>query len=342
MSIITLPNQKLIEELFINYYSSDSTPENLISSHWEYYSRKFNVQIDDEGNIISLKGFGFGNMEDLSIISKILDYIGHMFYFVRLPYKRDLYPLILKSFKICSLMGVYFSFDCFKQACSLSLIKRKLSNGMENKRVTFLVIGDGYGFLSALIKSTFPDSTIVLVDLGKTLLFQAYYCQKVHPNSSHHGINQKTILNKNNLNGYDFIYCPTEYLDNISSLKYDIVVNIASMQEMNISTVNRYFDFIRHCSNENNLFYCCNREQKILKGGEILEFNKYPWSEHDQHLVDEYCPWYKYFLSLSHSKNGPKIFGMRIPIIHYFDGTMQHRLTKMLISNQKTNNHRFS
>lgn len=336
MNKIVPSNQELLKELFENYYHSDNTPENLISSHWEYYSEKFNVQIDDEGNIISLKGVGFGDMADVSIISKIFAYIGHVSYFVRLPYKRDLYHLILKSLKICSLMGVFFSFDCFKQACSLSLIKRNLREGMRNKRLTFLIIGDGYGFLSGLIKSTFPDSTVVLVDLGKTLLFQAYYCQKVHPNSSHYGINQKTIHKKNNLEECDFIYCPTEYLDNISSIKYDIVVNIASMQEMNISTVNRYFDFIRHCSNENNLFYCCNREQKILKGGEILEFENYSWRKYDQHLVDEYCPWYKYFLSLSSTKNGPKILGIRIPIINYFDGPIRHRLTKMSISNQES------
>ena len=327
MDQINLPNQELLKELFENYYYSDNTPENLISSHWKYFSEKFNVQLDDGGNVISLKGVGFGDMAEVSIISKILAYIGHISYFLRLPYKRDLYQLILKSFKICSLMGVYFSFDCFKQVCSLSLIKRNLLKNMENKRLTFLVIGDGYGFLSALIKSTFPNSSIVLVDLGKTLLFQTYYCQKVHPNCSHHGINQKTIVDRNNFEKYDFIYCPTEFLDEISTFKYDITVNIASMQEMNILTINRYFDFIRKCSNVDNLFYCCNREQKILKAGEILEFEGYSWSQHDVHLVDEYCPWYKYFLSLSRTKNGLKILGIRIPIINYFDGPIRHRLT---------------
>ena len=40
----------------------------------------------------------------------------------------------------------------------------------------------------------------------------------------------------------------------------------------------------------------------------------------DQYLINEYCPWYKYILS--HTKNGLEIFGIRIPIINYFDGPL--------------------
>lgn len=329
MAKVILPNQELIKELLKNYYSLYITPNKFISSHWENYSEKFNVQVDKEGNIVSLIGFGFGDMVEGSIISKILAYLCNISYFVRLPYKKDLYNLINKSINICNLIGVYFSYDCFRQACSLSLIERNLTTNMRNKHLIFLIIGDGYGFLSSLIKSTFPDSTIVLVDLGKTLLFQGFYCQKAHPDCIHYGINQDTIIYENSYIKYDFIYCPTEFLDKVAVLKYDVTINIASMQEMNFPTIERYFKFIRNCSNDENLFYCCNREKKVLRGGESLEFEKYPWAQNDWQLDDEYCPWFKYFFSTYRTKNGPKIAGIRIPFVNYFDGLVRHRLTVM-------------
>src|SRR3989337_3097468 len=126
MTEVILPNQRLIRELFENYYCLDSTPDSLISSHWKYYSQKFNVQFDNEGNIISLRGIGFGDMLENSSISKILAYLCHASYFIKLPFKKDLYRMIVKSIHICDSMGLYFSFDCFKQVCSLSLIKRNL------------------------------------------------------------------------------------------------------------------------------------------------------------------------------------------------------------------------
>lgn len=323
---IILPNQKLIKDLFMNYYASDNTPKNLVSSHWEYFSGKFNVQLDNDGNIRSLSGSGFGDMVGRAAISKILDYLCNLSYFIRLPYKKDLSQLILKGIKICNSMEIDFSFDCFKQVCSLSLIRRNLSENMKKKNLTFLVIGDGYGFLSSLIKDAFPESTIVLVDLGKTLLFQSYYCQKAHPEGIHYGIQKNIMFDINDK--YDFIYCPTELLDKASMLNYDITINIASMQEMNYLTIERYFDFIRKKSNNENLFYCCNREKKVLRGGEILEFEKYPWSKKDRHLVDEYCPWYKYYFSFR-SKKGPAISNVRLPLVNYFDGPIRHRLTIM-------------
>lgn len=331
MAEVILPNQELIKDLFKNYYSSDNTPKKFVSSHWEYYSEKFNVKLDGEGNIVSLKGEGFGDMFGGTLVSRILAYLCNISYFIRLPYKKDLYHLIIESIRICNSMGAYFSFDCFRQVCALSLVKRNLTEDMKNKHLIFLIIGDGYGFLSCLIKSTLPNSTIVLVDLGKTLLFQGYYCQRAHPNCVHYGIDHKNKIVEGDFKKYDFIYCPTQFLDKISTLKYDVTINIASMQEMNFSTVERYFNFIRNCSNNENLFYCCNREQKILQGGEILEFGKYPWDKNDEHLVDEYCPWYKYFFSASIAESGPKIYSIRIPFVNYFDGQMRHRLTIMSV-----------
>lgn len=318
---------KIINEIIENYYNTNNTPKNLISSHWEKYSNNFSIKYDSKGDIISLEGYGFGNITHNSIFHKILDNMCWVSHLLKLPHEKDLYQLIIKSLHICRAMKVDFSFDCFKQVCSLHSINKNLNRNMKQKHLTFLIIGDGYGFLSSLIKQIYPNSSIVLVDLGKTLLFQTFFCQTAHPNYQHVLINQNTKIIYEN-EDHNFIYCPTELLNKIG-LKYDIIINIASMQEMNTTTINRYFDFIRKYSKADNLFYCCNRDKKDLIGGEKTEFKKYPWNKNDQILVNEICPWYSYILSLSRTKNGLRLFGIRIPFINYLDGVVWHRLSKM-------------
>jgi len=192
-------------------------------------------------------------------------------------------------------------------------------------KIRVINIGDGDGFLSALIKEAFPRASICLVDLGKTLLFQAHYCIRLHPNASHVLVSESD--KGADYSGADFLYCPAEHLDKIDNLNFDLGINISSMQEMNKDSIETYFEFIRRHMNRNNLFYCCNREEKKLIGGEVVNFHSYPWSEQDVYLIDDYCPWYRYFISACKAQNGPRIFNIRIPFIHYFDGAIRHRLS---------------
>jgi len=327
---LSLPNRKLVQSLYEDYYAKENLSQNkFVSSHWEYFSKKFDIQVDGEGNIHSLLGMGLGqDVQTRNPLEKLLNYLCHLSYLIRLPERLDILKLIPPSLNICKSMGFYFSFDCFRQVCTLALLMRYMSDDMKKKRLRFLMIGDGYGFLSSLIKSVVPNSTVVLVDIGKTLLFQSYYCQRAHPESIHSGMKE----NCDNESA-DFLYCPTEYLENLGRFQYDIVVNVVSMQEMNFETVERYFSFLRKNCHKENLFYCCNRELKVLPAGEALEFKKYPWKALDRYLVDEYCPWHKYLLSCHRYKKGPRVFGIRLPFINYFDGPIMHRLTVLSTEN---------
>jgi hypothetical protein len=77
------------------------------------------------------------------------------------------------------------------------------------------------------------------------------------------------------------------------------------------------------------LFYCCNRKRKVLVGGEVLEFKDYPWHPKDLHLVDETCPWHKYYVSFTTRPSGPRLLDVRIPFVNYYDGPTLHRLTRL-------------
>jgi hypothetical protein len=319
----TIPNRGLIRYLIDNYYQGggNSQETDFVSSHWKYYSGLFNVELDSKGSLVALSGTGFGTYKSTSLIHRILDQLCMFSHLLHLPHRKEIIRLLIITAKICNTMGFDLTFDVFRQVCSVELIKRKLPRDMIPKRMYVLMIGDGYGILSALFKSIFPNSTLVMIDIGKTLLFQAHYCQKAHPNCVH-----KLASRVTDLDSADFIYCPVEHLEKIARFEFDGAVNIASMQEMDIVTIAQYFDFFRQNFYVNNFFYCCNRESKTLKGGEVSKFMEYPWQDGDRYVIDGYCPWHKYFFSPKRSKNGLRLFGIRVPFVNYYDGKHMHRL----------------
>lgn len=319
---LLIPHPEVFNTIYSHYYSNEidrTGQDRFVSSHWRSKSSKFVVEEDSNGYIKKIYGDGFGEMKSNNILKKLLVYLGHFSYLIRLDDKLEIIRLSKIALKICKKMGFYFSFDVFKQVCSLALINRNYVT--KQKRLNFLIIGDGYGFLSSLIKAVYPNSTIILIDIGKTLLFQSFYCQLAHPSGIHRSIFDEDMFDVNNISSMDFIYCPTEHIQKLEKIKYDVAINIASMQEMNYETIRQYFSMMRSSMNENNLFYCCNRELKKLIGGEVIEFDKFPWKKDDKFLVDEYCPWYKYAVSTQ------KIFNIiKLPLFTRFE-PVKHRLT---------------
>lgn len=96
----------------------------------------------------------------------------------------------------------------------------------------------------------------------------------------------------------------------INAAQVELFVNIASFQEMTPEIVADYFDMIR---DSGAALYCCNREEKVLPGGEALIFDQYPWGT-AQILLDEHCPWHQRF------------YATRPPFFRPYDGPTRHRL----------------
>lgn len=187
---------------------------------------------------------------------------------------------------VCKRLGTYFSYDCFRQVCSLALIL-KYKSCLER----ILIVGDGYGFLACLCKELFPSSRIVLIDIPEILKFQ-----------------RKVISSAE-------FYTP----DKINDIqgKFDIIINIASMQEMTNEMIEQYFVLFRRTIASKGFFYCCNRVEKKLCGGEVTNIFKYPWHKNDRVVVNEEPDFYKYF------------FQWKPPFKKYFDGRMWQRLVKL-------------
>lgn len=325
---------QIVLQLYKQYYSAEGTPNNFVSSHWKHYHKKISIEIEDN-EIKALSGAGFGDISSKIRVQTFFDWftiISYLTYSKHKHNKKELLLLIKTAMRVARRMSFVFSYDFFRQVCSLHLL---MSNLKMDKKMKILAIGDGYGFLSALIKQAYPGSSIFLVDLGKTLLFQAHYCGKAYPEYSHALVSVSNKEEKEKgIRDADFIYCPAELLERLNGISFDVAINVASMQEMNQETISGYFDFLRQNLQPENIFYCCNREMKEMPGGEVSRFLSYPWHEKDINLIDELCPWHQIFYSVHTLRNGPKFGKIRIPFINYFDGIHRHRLT-ILHTNKK-------
>jgi hypothetical protein len=318
-----IPNQELLRRLHKDYYGNNESPQDasVISSFWKHYSDLFNVETDSRGDLISLSGVGFGTAKWTGLHHRVLEQLCILSHLTHLPNRRRIVQLLALARRACNRLGFDLTLDIFRQVCSLELLDRHIPDDMRNRRIRVLMIGDGYGVLSILFKTLFPDSTLALVDIGKTLLFQAYYCQKAFPGGVH--IASDRVLNADEV---DFVYCPAERLEELDQITFDLAVNVVSMQEMNTGTIRKYFHFLRTHMSRQNLFYCCNRESKTLIGGEVSEFRAYPWENGDCYLMDDACPWTTYFLRWGRAKNGPRVFGIPLPLASFYDGKVVHRL----------------
>ena len=187
-------------------------------------------------------------------------------------------------------------------ALTIDFLERNISN-LESKR--FCLIGDGYGRFGSILKSIYPNCSVIYINLGRTLVFDYYYTSKVFPNSNHQLNRTQDKFSD------DFTYIEAERYREFK-LEAEIFINIASMQEMDMKTINEYFSLIKS-QPQSVYFYCANRISKKLPDGSIINFNEYPWSGMKV-LIDELCPWHQKFPSI------------KPPFVRKFDGPVQHRL----------------
>jgi hypothetical protein len=202
---------------------------------------------------------------------------------------------VLRSFPVAvrtsHQMGLAFTQDTVRQLCTVVLLRPHLATAS-----AALVIGDGFGVVAGLIRAIFPRVSLHLVDLSFTLREQ-----------------QTRLVRAFGANGLEFAHAAD--LNQWADRRFDVAINVASMQEMDPPEVARYFTFMR---GRVRLFYCCNRERKVLPDGTVSAFQNYPWSADDEILLDEPCPWHQFF------------FSVRPPFVRHYDGMHRHRLARLV------------
>jgi len=119
-----------------------------------------------------------------------------------------------------------------------------------------LEIGGGYGGLAHHLSRLTTPRTYVIVDLPEMLLFSAAYLSLLNPDkrvamydASHP---------ENDLDG-DFVLVPNYRLSLMKSRRFDLALNVASMQEMRTDQVEAYLAFIAQTCR--GVFYCHNLDR---------------------------------------------------------------------------------
>ena len=293
-------------ELFDKYVKKKSLNKET-SSHWKYWLKQSSIIKKNDKYII--------NSLAISTVSKknLISFFKNLIISLLLKFyinKNSVPKYIVKINKsLNDKLNFYFSFDQAKNM----IIYKTLNTFKVFKKKTFVcIIGDGHGHLGILIKKLHPDVKIIYVNLGKNLLIDSYHYFMIFSN------HKPLLLKKHNLNkinDYSMFLIEAENYSLIQSINIDIFINVASMQEMDIKTINNYFMFMRNNPKE-SFFYCCNRVSKTLADKSVIKFNDYPWSSNDLVFLNEKCDWYTKF---------PILFP---PFWKSFDGEIKHKLVK--------------
>ena len=182
-----------------------------------------------------------------------------------------------------------FDFDLLRHVFTADYLANRLP--LERIR-TVVVIGDGFANMAALLDQ-FPAVTkIVLVNLGKPLRIDAQCLERLTPGQGY-------ALLKTSEDAAGFLADPKVTVGCIvaddarllAEIPFDLCVNIYSMMEMDIATVEDYFRFCRAAPGGEKYFYCCQRRKKTLADGQVLAFAHYPWQHCEAPLDEGDCPW---------------------------------------------------
>lgn len=288
------PSSPVHYRLYQRFYKDDNAlMDRSASNHWRSCARQFQIKAIGQ-NEFELFGYGFGVSDKANIVNRFFGWMGNQIHSILLKS-----PTLNEDIQIARVvvkrLGLWFSQDAFRQVCTLNLLSKYLAD--DNRPERILVIGDGHGILSALLHTKYPNTKIYLVDLGSVLFFQAYNHNRAFPGEKQ----CLTDESEGTENSETFSYCPADSLNTLPNVDFDLAINVASMQEMDSNVVDAYFSLLRQ--HNTRLFYCCNRLEIDLGGGEISRFLDYPWLPDDEHLIDEPCPWHQWFFGKSKSPN---------------------------------------
>ena len=307
-------------DALLEIVDSDPLPSGHTSSHWREYGRQ--TVVERRAGTLTLRASGFETVDRMSFRGRILHGLERLSYRSATAQLKPYTRIWGLARRLADDLSAHPNFYVLKSACALAvLVEHWDAHGISPR--TFALIGDGYGFLGALIRRWLPDARLYCIDLPKTLVFQVRTHATADP-----GATTSLLSGSGPVRETEIVFVLPQAVEDITET-IDCAINIASMGEMSDSSIRSYFTFLRRRSAAHSRFYCVNRLRKELPGGEVTDFHTYPWRSDDEIFIDGPCPYYRYFFSPSTRALGPRLFGVRVPYINYFDGVMMHRLVHL-------------
>ncbi len=163
----------------------------------------------------------------------------------------------------CRLDGRLVSWDIIRfQRAFSALYRQGVFREVEalGRRRHLLEIGGGYGGMAHHLVETLGNTTYVIVDLPETLVFSASYLALHNPGKKIYLYAKDTFADViAGVDSYDFILVPNYVLKQLSHLRFDLAINIASLQEMRRAQAEEYLDFIKE---RVSVFYSDNQDHQ--------------------------------------------------------------------------------
>lgn len=245
------------------------------SFHWEKFNKNKKI---NEYNIKNFRknGLSFGlddqDITTFEFFNKIINYVGENFLFKNLLKKN-----IGNSSKVYK-FGRYF-ID-YNQLVFIYWFKKIKNYINHNKIKVVCEIGGGFGQFSELILNNKKNVKLIYIDLPLSCFLASYYLKKNFPKKKFYFFDnylKKNSLSENDLQKYDiFILPPNCEIE--KKLKIDFFINMRSMMEMKISSINSYFDFIHQHASKNSYFFNLNRFHKKI-GNEIISLERFNYDK---------------------------------------------------------------
>ena len=273
-----LQNNKLVNDL-VSLIPSSNTSK---SSYWKYHTE--NQPTTQINNILN----DYWSIKERSYKNILIYGIFNFFVFLF-----DLKIIFSKSYKLvreaCIRTKRLIDFDAFRHAISINIIFKKVEGSESFKKIC--VIGDGKtNVVGPLLCSKVKNLKIISVNLPEALVHDYL----VLANSDLIDLSKITIANsedeiKSSLkeNETKLILVAAQNAKILKKQDIDLFINIHSFQEMTQEIIKEYFEII---SSNAAYFYCENRESKKLYGGELIEFDNYPWME-GKRIIYDYVNW---------------------------------------------------
>lgn len=101
-------------------------------------------------------------------------------------------------------------------------------------------IGAGWGGFAYQLTTLFPRAVYVIVDLPEMFLLSATYLQSIRPAARLLWAGQASDISHDRWRDADFVFVPNTLAHLVASLPLDLVVNMASFQEMTDAQVREY------------------------------------------------------------------------------------------------------
>ena len=316
-------------ESLVRVSESQPLPAAHTSSHWKAFGAQTVVR--REGDSLFLKAAGFSGHSRASRAGSLLCGLERVCY-ARVTGVLQSWPQVWKGTgRLAKTLKVSLTRHEWACAVVLSILQDHwIQQRLHPQRIA--LIGDGDGFLGALILRCFPKSplSIFSIDLPKALVFQAATFRAAFPDLILHAAlpDGEVTDRPGDSGGSQVTLVHPDCTERIQGT-IDCAVNVVSMQEMTPASVSGYFDFLRRRSGPQSHFYCVNKLSNRLPGGEESHFMEYPWRSEDHFFLDEECPYLKFFLDLHAYPAGPRLFGLRVPLVNRFSGVHWHRLVRL-------------